>query len=199
MVANVTDTLTLAAGEMLTLRIKSPQLVFLISGAVEVRLPLPAFGSICCQQLEAGDWLLPQAEPFVANVKQYTIRSLRHSTFMLVPQSRWERMRRQLNAATIEFEDGLLARVSVLRRDVARLAQEAELRVVHYLFTEQVIGNDGAITLNDTFQHISRKLNLAPPTLSRVLRTLQESGFLMRDGRRLQILQRSLRAPRDSC
>lgn len=193
MVEKISDTTMLAAGETRTVRFKSPQQLFLISGAAEIRIPLPVFGSICCQQLEPGDWLISRDEPFFSNVKQYTIASHLPSTLMIVPPGRWRRFRGHLDAATLGLEDALLTRVAALRRDVARLGMEAEQRVVHYLFTEQTIA-DGSVILKDSFQHLSRKLNLAPPTLSRTLRSLEESGFLKRDGRHVQILKAIRRA-----
>lgn len=188
MVEKISDTMTLAAGETLNVRFKAPQQLFVISGSAEIRLPLPVFGSICCQQLEPGDWLIPRAEPFFSNVRQYSITSHVQSTLMVVSPKRWHRFRGHLDAATVGLEDALLARVAALRRDVARLGMEAEQRIVHYLFTEQSM-DGGSVILKDTFQQLSRKLNLAPPTLSRTLRSLEESGFLKREGRHVQILK----------
>lgn len=179
-----TTTQLLGVGESLQLSTDSRRVLFVASGSVEVRIRTPLSGTpICCERLHPGEYLVPATERFFDNVENFEIIGLNDAIIYLVLESRWNRIRASNSGCNMALEDALFDRAAALRREVARIDMEAEERFLHYLFTEQNIDPDGKVFLDSTYQKVAYRLHLAHPTLSRMLKLLEEKGILFKRNR----------------
>lgn len=170
--------------------------LIVVSGRIEIHLPSPIGNEFCCETLTAGDCLAPHRELFADNFSEYFLKAPTPSSFMLPSERDFESLLASNRLLVADLLCLQIQRAAALRRDAERLRMVmAENRLIHYLLTENLVGDDGQIAIKGYLHEMADKLDIAPATLSRIMLSLQKRGILSRSGRQFQVPRQFLELP----
>ena len=162
--------------------------LIVVSGCIEIHLPSPIDKEFCCETLTVGDCLAPHRELFANNFSEYFLKASKPSSFLLPSERDFEFLLASNRLLAADLLCIQMQRAAALRRDAARLRTVmAESRLIHFLLTENLLGDSDEIAIKGYLHEVANKLDIAPATLSRIMLSLQKKGVLSRNGRQFQI------------
>lgn len=178
----------ISPGDVLKIQTDKPCFLIVVSGRVEIHLPSPVGNEFCCETLLVGDCLAPHRELFADNFSEYFLKAPTPSSFMLPSERDFESLLASDRLLAADLLRSQIQRAAALRRDAARLRMiMAESRLVHYLLTENLLGDNDQVAIKGYLHEVADQLDIAPETLSRIMRSLQEKGVFSRNGRQFQV------------
>jgi len=183
-------------GDVLKIPTDKPCFLIVVSGCIEIHLPSPIENEFCCETLVAGDCLAPHRELFADNFSEYFLKASTPSSFMLPSERDFESLLASNRLFAADLLRIQIQRAAALRRDTERLRMVmAESRLIHYLLTENLLGDNDQIAIKGYLREMADRLDIAPATLSRIMRSLQKRGVLSRNGRQFQVPRQFMKLP----
>lgn len=181
-------------GDVMKIPTDRPCFLIVVSGCIEIHLPSPIDKEFCCETLTVGDCLAPHRELFADNFSEYFLKAPTPSSFMLPSERDFESLLASNRLLVADLLRLQIQRAAALRRDAARLRTVmAESRLIHFLLTENLLGDNDEIAIKGYLREIANKLDIAPATLSRIMLSLQKKGVLSRNGRQFQVPRQFLK------